>query len=65
MYNYNKILKQKLKEAISLLVRLDNFVEDELPDWYSKSHLISEINDFYVKVENDKLISDCLTNEKS
>lgn len=45
-----------LIESIRLLVKLDNHVEDELPEWYSSSNLIAEINDFYVKAEEAGVI---------
>lgn len=49
-----------LKEAINFLVRLDEVVEDNLPEWRTSADLILEIGDFYNKVENDDELSKCL-----
>jgi hypothetical protein len=51
--------KELLVKTATLLIRLDKVTEDELPEWYSKSDLIAEINDLYCQLELfDKTIFD-------
>jgi len=53
--------RELLKEAIELLVALDEVTENKLPEWHSQADLILEVGDFYNKVENDTELRECLS----
>lgn len=54
--------KELLSQSISLLVKLSDVIEQGLPDYYSSSDLIAELDDFFKEAEQNPELAQIISN---